>query len=228
MRKTIVTLTGPSCSGKTTLEGLLKAEGFVSLISTTTRAPREGEVDGQNYYFVDDSQFKRLVAQEAFIENVRFGSHHYGLMSIEANNALSRGKDVVLVCEPEGLRQIAAWSKKHGVYHVAVYVDNPPQVIAERFMKRAGIDVAEAMIHRSPDEAAKVTKGYATRLAEMLSTEQSWAKLITSEEINVYAPIFNQANQQSVVDVIKMHVANSADAPRSAHVPVSRIRQVAA
>jgi guanylate kinase len=223
MRKTIVTLTGPSCAGKTTLEGLLKAEGLVSLISTTTRTPREGEKDGKNYYFVDDSQFKRLVAQEAFIENVRFGGNHYGLMKIEAQNAFARDKDVVLVCEPEGLRQIAAWSKANDVHHVAVYVDNPSQVIADRFMKRAGIDVAEAMIHKSPDEAAKVLKGYASRLAEMLSTEQSWAKLIKSEEIGVYVPMFNADNQESVVEYIKAQVTGYADMRK-----LRPIRQVAA
>jgi guanylate kinase len=228
MRKTIVTLTGPSCAGKTTLEGLLKGEGFVNLISTTTRPMREGEAMGVNYHFVDESMFRRLVAQEAFIEHVRFGGNYYGLMVNEVRRAFEAGKDVVLVCEPEGLRQIAAWSKAHSVHHVAVYVDNPPQVIAERFMKRAGVDVAEAMISRSPDDAAKVLKGYASRLSEMLSTEQSWAKLITSDEIGVYVPMFNEANQQSVVDVIKMHVANSADAPRSILEPVVRIRQVAA
>lgn len=228
MRKTIVTLTGPSCAGKTTLEGLLKAEGLVNLVSTTTRPMREGEVMGVNYHFVDDGMFRRLVTQEAFIEHVKFGGSHYGLMASEATRAFGSGKDVVLVCEPEGLRQIRKWSKENDVHHVAVYVDNPPAVIAERFMKRAGVDVAEAMIHKSPDDAAKVLKGYAGRLAEMLSTEQSWAKLITSEEIDVYVPMFNQANQQSVVDVVKMHVTSPADAPRSILTPIARIRQVAA
>jgi guanylate kinase len=228
MRKTIVTLTGPSCAGKTTLEGLLKAEGLVSLISTTTRRPRDGEVDGENYHFCDDSMFKRLLTQGAFVEHVKFGGNAYGLTVAEVRKTFESGKDVVLVCEPEGLRQIRKWSAANDVRHVAVYVDNPPAVIAERFMKRAGIDVAEAMIHKSPDDAAKVLKGYATRLAEMLSTEQSWAQLIQSSEIDVYVPMFNQANQQSVVDVVKMHLTNSADAPRSILMPVARIRQAAA
>ncbi|MFT4064238.1 guanylate kinase [Paraburkholderia sp.] len=223
MRNTIITLTGPSCSGKTTLEGLLKGEGFTSLISTTTRAPREGEVDGQNYYFVDESQFRRLVTQEAFIEHVRFGGNYYGLSVREAKRAFEAGKDVVLVCEPEGLRQISAWSKANDVRHIAVYVDNPPQVIADRFMKRAGVDVAEAMISKSPDDAAKVLKSYASRLSEMLSTEQSWAKLIKSEEINVYVPVFNQENQESAVEVIKAHVTGYADMRK-----LRPIRQVAA
>jgi guanylate kinase len=223
MRKTIVTLTGPSCAGKTTLECLLKAEGFVNLISTTTRPMREGEAMGINYHFVDESMFRRLVAQEAFIEHVRFGGNHYGLMVSEVRRAFEAGKDVVLVCEPEGLRQIAAWSKTQGAHHVAVYVDNPTEVIAARFMKRAGIDVAEAMIHKSPGDAAKVLKGYAGRLAEMLSTEQSWARLIRTEEIDVYLPAFNEQTQASAVEHIKAHVTGYADMRK-----LRPIRQVAA
>lgn len=199
MRKTIVTLTGPSCAGKTTLEGLLKAEGLMNLISTTTRAPREGEKDGVNYYYRDKSTFARLVAQGAFIENVIFGGHRYGITGSEVTRAFAAGKDVVLVCEPEGMRQIAHWAKKNGTPHIAVYVDNPPHVIAERFMKRAGIDIAEAMIHKDPQAAAAVTTGYSKRLAEMMTTERSWINLIRDAEIDVYLPAFNADNQEACV-----------------------------
>lgn len=202
----LVTLTGPSCAGKTTLEGLLKAEGFVSLTSTTTRTPREGEVDGQHYHFVDDSMFRRLETQGAFIESVKFGGNRYGLCAAELKRAFEAEHDAVLVCEPIGLRQIAAWAKQNDVLHIAVYVDNPPQVIAERFLKRAGIDVAEAMLHKDPAAAAAVVNSYARRLAEMLSTEQSWPALASGDDIDVYAPVLNQDNQKSVVRVIKAHV----------------------
>jgi len=198
-KRAIVTLTGPSCAGKTTLEGLLKAEGLVSLTSTTTRPPREGEVDGENYHFVDGSMFKRLEAQGAFIEHVKFGSHYYGLTAREIATAFESDKDVVLVCEPIGMRQIAVWAENNDARHIPVYVDNPSEVIAERFLKRAGIDIAEAMIHKDPAAAAAVTKGYAGRLSEMLSTEQSWAKLIQGGEITLYFPSFNADNQEQAV-----------------------------
>jgi guanylate kinase len=205
-KRTIVTLTGPTCSGKTTLEGLLRGEGFAALISTTTRTPRTGEVDGKNYHFVDGSQFKRLEAQGAFIEHVKFGSNHYGLTEKEARQAFVDGSDVVLVCEPIGMRQIREWAKKNDVPHVSVYVDNPPEVIAERFLKRAGIDIAEAMIHKDPAAAAAVVKNYAGRMKEMLTTEQHWAKVAGGEDIDVYVPVFNRDNEDSVVRVIKARV----------------------
>lgn len=51
MKRTLVTLTGPSCTGKSTVARKLVELGFVELISTTTRTPRQGEVEGVHYYF---------------------------------------------------------------------------------------------------------------------------------------------------------------------------------
>jgi guanylate kinase len=209
MRKpVIVTLTGPSCAGKSTLEGLLKGEGFVGLISTTTRKPREaeGEVNGKHYHFVDTAVFSRLSTQGAFVEEVSFGGNRYGLTVKELEQAFAAGKDVVLVCEPVGLAQIAAWAKKNDVRHLGVYVDNPPEVIAERFLKRAGIDIAEAMIHKHPDATAALVKTWARRMKEMLTTEQRWPEVAKGDLIEVYVPIFNRDNEDSAVRAIKMHL----------------------
>jgi guanylate kinase len=219
-KRTIVTLTGPTCSGKTTLEGLLRAEGFAALTSTTTRQPREGEVDGQSYHFIDNSMFNRLSVQGAFIEEVKFGGNRYGLSVKEVKDKFTQGKDVVLVCEPIGLAQIRKWAQANGVPHVAVYVDNPPQVIAERFLKRAGIDIAEAMIHKSPDDTAAMVKNYAGRLKEMLTTEQRWAETAGSDVIDLYVPVFERENEESVIRVIKSKVLGLAG--------VHPIQQVAA
>jgi guanylate kinase len=51
MNNTLITLTGPSCAGKTTLEDRLIKAGFDRVISNTTRAPRRGEIDGVHYHF---------------------------------------------------------------------------------------------------------------------------------------------------------------------------------
>lgn len=108
------------------------------------------------------------VGRGQMIEIVRFGAHHYGLEASHVERGFESEKDVVLTCEPFGMRQIAEWSAKNGVRHIPVYVNNPSEIIAERFPKRFGFDIAEAMIHRDPQAAADVLKGYARRLSEML------------------------------------------------------------
>lgn len=210
--KTIVTLTGPSCGGKTTLEGLLKAEGFVNIVSTTTRPPREGEVDGKHYHFVDKTQFKRMREQGAFIESVEFGGHFYGASVKAVERATADGSPVVLVCEPEGMKQISAYSDLHRWHHLAVYVDNPAGVLAERFLKRAGVDIAEQMIANDPTAAARVVKSYARRLAEMLTTEQTWAQAIFTKDIDLLLPTFDADNQDTAVRTILERLATQLKA----------------
>ncbi|MEE2976496.1 MAG: guanylate kinase [Pseudomonadota bacterium] len=210
--KTIVTLTGPSCGGKSTLEGLLKAEGFVNIVSTTTRPMREGEVDGKHYHFVDESQFRRMREQGAFIECVEFGGNFYGASVKAVERATADGSPVVLVCEPEGMKQISAYADLHRWQHLAVYVDNPAGVIAERFLKRAGIDIAEKMIAGDPKEAARVTKTYARRLEEMMTTEQTWAKAIFTKDIDLLLPTFDADNQDAAVRTILERLASQLKA----------------
>lgn len=201
--KTIVTLTGPSCGGKTTLEGLLKAEGFVNIISTTTRPMREGEENGKQYHFIDKSQFKRLADQGAFIESVEFGGNYYGASVAAVDLAFADSKPVVLVCEPEGMKQISAYADDHGWNHLAVYVDNPAGVLAERFLKRAGVDIAEQLITNDPVKAAHAIKTYSRRLAEMMTTERDWAEAIFTKDIDLLLPSFNEQNQDAAVRQIK-------------------------
>ena len=133
MNPFIVSLTGPSCAGKSTLEQALKTAGFENVISTTTRAPRAGEIDGQSYYFIDKSEFKRLRDTGAFIETVEFNGNYYGVLASEIERLSLMGKPIVVIVEPEGLRQIVAYCRTHDWPLMKVFVGNPGVVIAKRF-----------------------------------------------------------------------------------------------
>lgn len=164
----ILTLTGPSCAGKSTLENLLVERGFAKAISTTTRPMREGEVNGDNYYFVPVGTFEVMQTCGQFVESVAFGGNYYGLSVNEVERLLELGKPIVVVCEPVGQKQVAEFCNHKGWKLYSVFVDNPPEVIAERFLSRHVCDLTFG------HDREAVNKAYASRLAEMMTTEALW------------------------------------------------------
>lgn len=143
MNNLIVTITGPSGSGKSTLEKQLKSKGLISLISTTTRQPRAGEVNGQHYYFVDKSEFKRLKEQGAFVEDVTFNDEYYGLYKSEVDKLKQMNSPAVIVVEPHGKAQVEKYAKGIGLNCMRVFIDVDPQVQIDRLLRRFRSDVKD-------------------------------------------------------------------------------------
>jgi guanylate kinase len=105
----VFVITGPSGVGKGTLIKLLRERhpGLGLSISATTRAPREGEQDGVDYYFLAPNEFANRVADQEFVEHAAYSGNHYGTLRSElARHAESGG--VVLEIELQGARQIRA------------------------------------------------------------------------------------------------------------------------
>lgn len=173
----IVTLTGPTCAGKTSIEAELKKLGFGAATSHTTRQPRAGEVSGQQYYFVSSAKFDYLEQGGEFIETVNFCGAKYAMSAIALGKAQAESKNVAIVVEPNGARQISQFCQSHGIECFQVWIDCDPKVQAERWIAR--------MMH---DYATKIdTLGvYADRLAEMLGTETSWREeVFTSQSYDI-------------------------------------------
>jgi len=110
----LVILVGPSGSGKSTIEELLTKKGYTKTISHTTRPKRDGEIEGESYYFVSKSDFLKMKDTNQFIETVDFAGNYYGLSVQEfLEKAKKKNKKVVLVVEPKGLIQIIDWVNKY-------------------------------------------------------------------------------------------------------------------
>ena len=102
-------VSGPSGSGKTTLCRRLASEGLAHYsISCTTRSPREGEVNGRDYYFMTVEEFQNEITHEALLEHAEVHGNHYGTLMSEVLVFLQQGMDVVMDIDVQGAAQVRA------------------------------------------------------------------------------------------------------------------------
>ncbi len=142
----VFVITGPSGVGKGTLIAkLLEHEPGLELsVSATTRPPREGEVEGRDYHFLDPDEFDRLAAEGAFLEHATYSGNRYGTLRTEVERRLRAGRSVVLEIEVQGARQVRAAMPEA----VLVFIAPPrPEALEERLAGR-GTDSPEAIERR--------------------------------------------------------------------------------
>ena len=103
----IVILSSPSGAGKTTLvKEISKRNNFHISISHTTRKPRLNEIDGKDYYFVRESDFKRLIDEDKFLEYAKVFKHYYGSSKDSVFKKLNNGENVIFDIDWQGTNQI--------------------------------------------------------------------------------------------------------------------------
>ncbi len=109
-RGTLLVLSAPSGAGKTTLVKSLLARdpGLRFSISYTTRPPRPGEMDGQDYCFVDRERFQKMVEAGEFLEHAEVFGNRYGTSKAQVEALIAAGHDVLLEIDWQGARQIRA------------------------------------------------------------------------------------------------------------------------
>ena len=104
----LLVISGPTGCGKgTVLSRLMEMSSeFVYSISATTRAPREGEINGVNYHFISKADFEKRIADGAMLEYASFCDNYYGTPKKEAEEVLDAGKNLILEIEVNGAMQI--------------------------------------------------------------------------------------------------------------------------
>lgn len=199
MNKVVVTLTGPSCSGKTTIEAELSRRGMHKTVSTTTRSPRAGEVDGDAYHFVTPEVFTSMIYQDKLVEHVVFNGTFYGLSRAEFEKGFEEGKAVVAVVEPNGRDQIKKFCAANGWKHIAVFVDGNPDVMLRRLAGRAALDLQDLTMSDMAEPLVGAEKVYATlekRLNTMRTVEFGWMREARKRQFpyTAYIRVSNENN----------------------------------
>ena len=107
-RGLLVVVSGPSGVGKGTIMRpfMERNKNVKYSVSATTRAPREGEIDGVNYHFVTKEQFEKLIENDEMLEWARYGGNYYGTPRFAVERNLAAGLDVVLEIEVKGAQQV--------------------------------------------------------------------------------------------------------------------------
>lgn len=135
-RPILITLTGPTCSGKSTLESALVSRGASRLTSFTTRQPRTGENPGEDYEFLSFEEFGELQAANALIDYTEHAGHWYGVTGTALNKALAESGVAVWVCDPFGVAHLRQALDSSPVQLLTVYIDNDPSELVRRLLMR--------------------------------------------------------------------------------------------
>lgn len=138
-------VSGPSGVGKgTVLKELFKKRDLYYSVSATTRDPREGEVDGVHYHFMDAEEFRTMIAEDALLEHAEYAGNYYGTPKRYVDQAMDEGRDVVLEIELQGARQV--WAKRPET--VRIFIGPPSWEELERRLVSRGTDSPEKIAQR--------------------------------------------------------------------------------
>lgn len=158
-RGILAVFSGPSGSGKGTVLAcaLEKEKNLKVSVSATTRAPREGETDGVNYYFKTKDEFLKMIDEDGFLEYASFCENYYGTPREMVEKSLDSGIDVCLEIEVQGAMKVKE------AYPEAVLIFNlPPStaVLKERLIGRGteSIDVVEKRLNTAIWEISQADK----------------------------------------------------------------------
>ncbi len=108
MNKKLFVVSGSSGVGKGTVlkEFLKRNPDFMLSISCTTRTPRDGEVDGVNYFFISKDEFKNCIENDKFLEWAEFAGNFYGTKKKFINQCLEEGKNIILEIDTQGALKV--------------------------------------------------------------------------------------------------------------------------
>lgn len=156
----IVVISGPSGCGKgTVIKELLKIDSNLKLsVSMTTRAPRPGELNGREYYFVSQKEFENRIASGDLLEYTNYNGNYYGTPKTELTDFQNKGIDIILDIEIEGAENV----RKAKLDNLTTIFLAPPsfEVLKQRLINRGTEtqEVVEKRLLRAKEELLEKDK----------------------------------------------------------------------
>jgi len=155
-RGLMLVLSSPSGAGKSTIaRAVLAGEPQLTMsVSVTTRPPRTGEVDGQDYWFVDAAAFQRMVSEQKLLEHAEVFGNCYGTPREPVEAALQAGRDVLFDVDWQGAQQLRDSAPRDVV---AVFILPPSLKELERRLSDRGQDSADVVERRMAQAADEIS-----------------------------------------------------------------------
>ena len=151
----LVVVSGFSGAGKGTLmkELLKRYDNYALSVSATTRQPREGEKDGEDYFFVNREYFQQMIEEGRLVEYAQYVNHYYGTPRDYVEKKMAEGQDVILEIEIQGALKV----KKRFPDALLIFVTPPSAGELRRRLVGRGtetIEVINARLRRAAEEAS--------------------------------------------------------------------------
>ena len=155
-RGLLIVLSSPSGAGKTTISRLLlKADPEIAMsVSATTRPQRPGEVEGRDYYFVDDARFQQMIDAGDFVEWAPVFGYRYGTPKAPVKQALREGRDILFDIDWQGTQQLKA---AMGEDLVSIFLLPPSMEELERRLRARGTDTDQVISDRMTRAASEIS-----------------------------------------------------------------------
>jgi len=164
----LIVISGFSGAGKgTVVKKLIEKYNYSLSISATTRAPREGEVDGREYYFKTVDEFKSLIDYNGFIEWAQYVENYYGTPRKFVEDEIAAGKNVILEIEVQGAMNIKAQ------YPNAILI----------FITTKDIETLHNRLSSRGTETEEVIKKRLARAAEEAESMESYEYIVVNDEL---------------------------------------------
>jgi guanylate kinase len=174
---TLLVLSGPSGAGKTTLYKQFLHENsdfaFHFSVSCTTRAPREGEADGEDYYFLSETAFKEKIEKGAFLEWALVHGNYYGTLRSEVKERVLGGQNVLLDIDIEGARQVREQT-------INTFLSS---VLCDVFVAPPSLSVLEARLRGRQTDTEDVITTRLKNARHEMAAWRDYSYLITSDNV---------------------------------------------
>ncbi|MBR6171919.1 MAG: guanylate kinase [Eubacterium sp.] len=165
----LIVISGFSGAGKgTVVKGLVEKYGYSLSISATTRAPRPGEVDGKDYYFKTQDEFRTMIDYNGFIEWAQYVDNYYGTPRKFVEQEIAAGRDVILEIEVQG----------------AAIVKNQYPDAKLIFITTENVEILKERLTGRGSETEEQVKKRLKRAAEEASFIGNYDYIVINDEIN--------------------------------------------
>jgi len=183
---TLITLTAPTCSGKSFLLNMLTdsitptRREFIKgkcerIVSTTTRNRRDGEEEGRDYHYISEEQSLEMEKRGEFAELIEFRGTRYGVTKAEMANKMAGARPPIVILEPKGLAIYEQMCKDNGWGIFKVFVTTPEEVRISRLIARTTQDISQDAANGYDHYLTmKHIKTHTNRMLSITGEERHW------------------------------------------------------